>query len=226
MSTNSDRIRKKRSALPRPARDFRRSGRKKVFQMEKQEIAIRTASEADAGEILRIYAPYVANTAVTFECDVPSLDEISRRIRDTLQTYPYLVALEEGRVVGYTYASAFKRRAAYAWSVETSIYVERGLRGNGIGKRLYLALEDALRRQNIINLNACVAYTAAADIHLDNASSAFHQRMGYREAAHFTKCGYKFGTWYDMIWMEKMLGDHPQKPDPVIPFQRLPGTRA
>lgn len=182
------------------------------------------ASEADAEEILKIYAPYVTDTAITFEYDVPSPAEFSRRIADTLQMYPYIVALEHGRIVGYAYASAFKQREAYNWAVETTIYLKQDCRGKGLGKKLYLTLEEILKRQNIINVNACIAYTTGADAHLDNTSAFFHEHLGYTRVAHFTKCGYKFGTWYDMIWMEKMLGDHPKAPGPVIPITKLQGS--
>ncbi len=184
-------------------------------------ILLRMAEEADAEEILRIYAPYVTDTAITFEYNIPSITEFSQRISDTLQMYPYIVALEKSRIAGYAYASAFKRRAAYNWAVETTVYISQDCRGKGLGKKLYLALEDILKRQNIINLNACIAYTQYKDAHLDNTSMAFHERLGYIKAAHFTKCGYKFGMWYDMIWMEKMLRDHPDTPAPVIPITQL-----
>ncbi len=184
-------------------------------------VLIRMATEADAEEILQIYAPYVSGTAITFEYEVPSVAEFSRRISDTLRTYPYLVALAADRIVGYAYASAFKERAAYNWAVETTVYLQQQYKGNGVGKKLYCALEDILKRQNIINLNACIAYTPREDAHLDNTSTAFHTRLGYTKVAHFTKCGYKFGAWYDMIWMEKMLGEHPDTPDPLIPVTEI-----
>ena len=184
-------------------------------------VSIRMATEGDAEEILKIYSPYVTDTAITFEYDIPSVAELSRRIKDTLQMYPYIVALEEKRIVGYAYASAFKERAAYNWAVETTIYLDQDYRGKGLGKKLYLALEDILKRQNIINLNACIAYTSAEDVHLDNTSMAFHEHLGYSKVAHFTKCGYKFNTWYDMIWAEKMLEEHPDAPDPVIPIVEI-----
>ncbi|MEL7609391.1 MAG: N-acetyltransferase family protein [Bacillota bacterium] len=186
------------------------------------DISIKTATEADAKEIREIYAPYVTDTAVTFEYDIPSVAEFSRRIKDTLQMYPYIVALQEGRIVGYAYASAFRERAAYNWAVETTVYLKQDCRGKGLGTKLYLALEDILKRQNIINLNACIAYTPVEDVHLDHASMAFHERLGYSKVAHFTKCGYKFGAWYDMIWMEKVIGEHPGTPDPVIPIAKVP----
>jgi L-amino acid N-acyltransferase YncA len=187
-------------------------------------ILIRMATEADAEEILKIYSPYVTNTAITFEYDIPSVAEFSRRIKDTLQMYPYIVAIDEKRIVGYAYASAFKERKAYNWAVETTVYIKQDCKCKGLGKKLYLTLEGILKRQNIINLNACIAYTAVPDVHLDNSSIAFHEHLGYSKAAHFTKCGYKFGTWYDMIWMEKILGEHPDVPDPVIPIAAIHNT--
>lgn len=184
-------------------------------------VSVRIATEADAEEILKIYSPYVTDTAITFEYDIPSVAEFSRRIKDTLQMYPYIVILENKRIVGYAYASAFKERAAYNWAVETTVYLKQDCRGKGLGKKLYLTLEDILKHQNIINLNACIAYTSVDDAHLDNTSAAFHEHLGYSKVAHFTKCGYKFGTWYDMIWMEKMLREHPDAPDPVIPITEI-----
>lgn len=184
-------------------------------------IQIRMAAPSDAQALLEIYAPYVTDTAITFEYDIPSVEAFSQRISDTLQRYPYIVALEQGRIVGYAYASAFKARAAYGWAVETTVYLRRDCRGRGVGKQLYLALEQILERQNILNLNACIAYTSGEDAHLDNASVAFHERLGYVKVAHFTKCGYKFGRWYDMIWMEKLPGPHPAQPRPVLPISAI-----
>ncbi|MEN6327605.1 MAG: N-acetyltransferase family protein [Syntrophomonas sp.] len=184
-------------------------------------VSVKMATEADAEEILKIYSPYVTDTAITFEYDVPSVAEFSRRIEDTLQMYPYIVILEDKRIVGYAYASAFKEREAYKWAVETSVYIKQDYRGKGLGKKLYLTLEDILKHQNIINLNACIAYTSVDDARLDNTSMTFHKHLGYSKVAHFTKCGYKFGTWYDMIWMEKMLREHPSTPDPVIPITEI-----
>lgn len=175
------------------------------------EITIRGAGEADAKELLGIYAPYVTATAVTFEYTVPPLEEFRDRIARTLEKYPYLVAVSGERILGYAYASAFKGRAAYDWSVETSIYVRMDKTHEGTGKALYAELEKILKKQHIINLNACIAYPNPESI-------AFHERLGYKTVAHFTKCGYKCGKWYDMIWMEKMLSEHPDNPQPVIPY--------
>ncbi len=184
-------------------------------------ISVRMAAQADAGELLKIYAPYVTDTAISFEYEIPTLEEFERRISSTLERYPYIVAVVESQIVGYAYASAFKPRAAYSWAVETTVYLRQDYRGKGVGKRLYLALEELLKRQNIINLNACISYTQDSDTRLDNTSPQFHERLGYSKVAHFTKCGFKFGKWYDMIWMQKMLGEHPENPAPMIPMSRL-----
>lgn len=183
-----------------------------------QPVIIRPAAPEDAGVLLQIYAPYVLNTAISFEYTVPSIDEFAGRIRKTLARYPYLVALRDGEIAGYAYASAFKSRAAYDRAVETSIYVSQACRGGGIGRALYEKLEAVLRCQNILNLNACIAFPAGEDAHLTTDSPRFHERLGYQTVAHFHQCGFKFDTWYDMIWMEKLLGEHLPAPAPVRPF--------
>ena len=181
------------------------------------EIKIRSASRGDARELLAIYAPYVRNTAITFEYEVPGEAEFEERIQNTLRRYPYLAAVRPGtashpeEITGYAYVSPFKERAAYGWSVETSIYVKSGEHGKGIGTLLYEALEAVMRKQGVQNMNACIAWP-------NPESVSFHERFGYRTVAHFTKCGYKQGRWYDMIWMEKLLGDHEANPEPIIPY--------
>lgn len=182
---------------------------------------IRVATEEDAEELLQIYRPYVEETVITFEYEVPSAEEFRQRITHTLEKYPYLVAEKEGRIVGYAYASAFKERAAYDWAVETTIYLEKGSRKKGIGRNIYNALEDALRMQHILNLNACIGYPEVEDEYLTKNSADFHAHLGYRLVGEFKQCGYKFGRWYNMVWMEKMTGEHGKKPEPVIPFHEV-----
>lgn len=187
-------------------------------------MTIRIAEPQDAEELLSIYAPYVEHTAITFEYEVPEVEEFRSRIIHTLERYPYLVAEEEGEILGYAYASAFHARPAYDWSVETSIYVRRDLRGKHIGSRLYDALEYALSVQNVSNSYACIAYARPDNTHLDNRSMYFHEHRGYALVGQFHQCGYKFSEWYDMIYMEKMLNPHPSDAEDFIPFSLLPAS--
>lgn len=188
-----------------------------------KNISIRTARAEDAKALLDIYSYYVEKTAITYEYEIPSVDEFRGRIEGTLEKYPYIVAVDDsdgtecadngGHIVGYAYAGCFKSRAAYDWSVETSIYVARDARKLGIGKKLYAELEERLKAMNILNVNACIAYTEVEDEYLTNASVRFHEKEGYSKVGVFHKCAYKFGRWYDMIWMEKFIGEHvPEQP--------------
>lgn len=185
------------------------------------EARIRTASEADAEQLLEIYRPYVENTAITFEYEVPSVEEFAGRIKNTLKRYPYLVAETDEGVAGYAYVSAFKERAAYEWSVETSIYVSTDKKQLGIGRQLYEALEKILKKQGILNVNACIAYPKEEDEHLTMDSVYFHEKFGYQMVGRFHDSGYKFNRWYDMVWMEKMIGEHLEDQPGIIPFPDL-----
>ncbi|WP_366112554.1 N-acetyltransferase family protein [uncultured Campylobacter sp.] len=129
------------------------------------------------------------------------------------------VNLKSGQILGYAYASAFKGRAAYDWSTESSVYVSQNVRAFGIGRLLYEALERALRAQNIVDMNACIA--CGDDEYLNDASVRFHERMGFRFVGRFERCAYKFGRWYDMAWMQKPIGEHLQNQPAMRPFARF-----
>lgn len=188
-------------------------------------ITIRTAAMDDAAALLAIYAPYVKETAITFEYEVPSLEEFQGRIAHTLRRYPYIVAVENGEILGYAYTGPFGERAAYSWSVETSIYLRQDVRGKGLGKRLYAELERISKAQNVQNLYACIAYPDHDDAYLTGNSVAFHTHLGFTPVGRFPHCAYKFGTWYNMTWMEKTLGKHEESPAPFVPFPGLSETR-
>ncbi len=111
-------------------------------------------------------------------------------------------------ILGYCYAGVFKGRAAYSRSVETSIYVKMGEHGKGYGRALYSELEKELKARGILNAYACIASPKQYSTRLDNSSQKFHEHMGYSLVGTFNDCAYKFGQWYNMIWMEKMLGEH------------------
>lgn len=185
------------------------------------DVRIRMATIEDAGELLNIYRYYVEKTAISFEYEVPTVEEFRQRIENTLKNYPYLAAVEDGEIKGYVYASPFIRRAAYDWCVETSIYLKNDEQKKGYGRMLYEALEKMLARQNILNVNACIAYTENEEAHLTNNSMEFHEHMGYKPVGTFHQCGYKFDKWYDMIWMEKMIGSHTVPPKAFIPLPEL-----
>lgn len=195
--------------------------------MGDNRINIRVATLADAQDLRDIYAPYVKNTAISFEYEVPTVPDFTERIRQTLVKYPYLVAVADNEVLGYAYASEFKEREAYDWAVETSIYVKKYMRKKGVGRQLYAALEKVLVAQGFTSMNACISYPhdGVGDEFLTTNSVGFHQHMGFSKAGRFDKVARKFGRWYDMVWMEKAIGykhegdddDQPQ----IVPFSQI-----
>ena len=172
------------------------------------DYTIRYATADDAKELLDIYSYYVENTAISFEYTVPTVEEFRLRIENTLKKYPYLVLESNGAIKGYAYAGPFKTIEAYKYSVENTIYLRVGESKNGFGRALLTQLEKELELKGFTNANACIAYTEAPDEYLNNNSMEFHEHMGYRFVGRFTKCAYKFNRWYDMIWMEKHVGEH------------------
>lgn len=188
----------------------------KVRDMD--EIIIRKAEITDAEQLLAIYSYYVENTAITFEYDVPGSEVFQGRIEHTLEKYPYIVAEKQGRVVGYAYAGAFKGRAAYDWSAEVSVYVDKDLHRCGIGKRLYSRLEEILKKMGVTNLYACISVPASEDEFLTRNSIDFHKHLGFTPVGEFHKCGYKFGHWYNMVWAEKMIGEHHSEQESIKSF--------
>lgn len=181
-------------------------------------IRIRAACPEDAAALLAIYRPYVEKTAISFEYAVPSEEEFRRRIAAVLETYPYIVAEEAGTAIGYAYAGPFHAREAYSWAVELSVYVAEEKRRCGIGKLLYARLEDILRKQGVLNLYACIAVPPEDDEYLTKNSMQFHGHLGYALAGTFKSCGRKFGRWYDMVYMEKIIGQHSGDTQPLNPF--------
>lgn len=172
------------------------------------DLHIRTAQLSDAGAISEIYAPYVRDTAISFEYEAPDASEMENRIRTIAARYPYLVACDGEQVVGYAYAGPFKTRKAYDISVEVTVYVRKGYARRGIGQALYKELESRLKAQHICNLYACIALPDTDnDPYLTTDSIEFHTHMGYRTAGTFRDCAVKFGRAYSMVWMEKRITD-------------------
>ena len=171
-------------------------------------IKIRNVNVNDSNELLKIYGYYVLNTAITFEVDVPTIEEFQERIKRISSKYPYICLEKDGVIKGYAYTHEFYGREAYKYSNEVTIYLDHNSKGKGYGKLLYNELEKRLKEMGIKNLYACIASPVVIDSHLDNKSEEFHNHLGYKRIGLFTKCGYKFNTWYNMIWMEKLIGEH------------------
>ena len=182
---------------------------------------IRTATQADVHRLLEIYGYYVQNTAITFEYEVPCEAEFCQRIQNTLSQFPYLVYQLNGKILGFAYAGRFHPRKSCDWAVEASVYVDKDARGQGIGQKLYAALEECLGLQGYTHLCAGIAYAETEDAYLTNHSVRFHAQMGYRQCAHFHQCAYKFGRWYDLVWMEKNLSMPSNEPESPVPFPKI-----
>lgn len=176
--------------------------------MMRETMTIRTATMADVPRLVEIYGYYVENTAISFEYDIPSVEEFSNRVQKTLKNYPYLVVEEDGKVWGFVYGGAFVGRAAYRHSCELTIYLDYEARGRGYGRKLYETMEELLKAQGILNLYVCVADPIVEDEYLTKNSERFHTRLGFSKIGVFHKCGYKFNRWYNIIWMEKIIGEH------------------
>ena len=167
---------------------------------------IREVRISDAERLAEIYSYYVRNTAVSFEYKAPSAVEFEERIKKVNEKkYPYLACTENGRIVGYAYASAYSDRSAYAWTATSSIYVDKEYRRQGIGTLLYEELEMRLREQGIVNLLVGAAYCEKEDEYLTHDSYKFHTQKGFEKVAHMKSIGKKFDRWYDLIWMQKRL---------------------
>jgi len=192
--------------------------------MKTNNMSIRTVRPEDAKNLLDIYAYYVEETAISFETEVPSVEEFKIRIEEILKSYPYIVACDNDELLGYAYLHPFVGRKAYELSAETTIYLNPVKKKMGIGKKLYSVLEDIAKAQNITNLYSCIGYVDVEDEYLNNNSVEFHEHMGYRMVGKFENCGHKFDRWYHMVWMEKIIGEHKEIPK-FISFEDIDKDR-
>lgn len=179
------------------------------------QVIIRDATPDDVKRILEIYAYYVENTAITFEYEVPTLTMFQERMRNTMKRYPYLVIEKEEIILGYAYAGTFVGRAAYNWSCEMTVYIDNTAQKCGLGRKIYASLEAKLKDMGILNLYACIGYPEVEDEYLNKNSAEFHAHLGFKKVGEFCKCGYKFSRWYNMIWMEKIIGVHQVNQPPI-----------
>ncbi|NGM70072.1 N-acetyltransferase [Natronolimnobius sp. AArcel1] len=179
--------------------------------------AIRVATPADAEPVQSIYAPFCDSSAVTFEESAPSTAEIADRIDSTLEAYPWLVCERDGEILGYAYASRLRKRRAYQWTVELSVYVAESARGAGVGRGLYESLFAVLEHQGI--------YDAYAVTTMPNPETeAFHERLGFERLVDFPAMGHSNGEWRDVAWWRRPLSEKPAEPEPITPFDELRET--
>lgn len=174
-------------------------------------MSIRIATEQDLPQILSVYAPYVEQTTVSFEYEVPSPDAFRQRFLNITARFPWLVWEENSQILGYAYACAPFERAAYQWCAEPSIYLRQDVRGKGIGRKLYAALEEILRQQGFRLSYAIITSE-------NDASLAFHSRMGYSHLAFFPDCAWKHGRLLGITWMQKQLNSAEITMNPPVPF--------
>lgn len=177
-------------------------------------VHFRRATEEDVVSILAIYAPYVTDSAITFEYDVPSEEEFRQRIRTISAEYPYFVCESDGLILGYAYAHRHMERAAYQWNAEISIYIRQGFTGKGLGKTMCQALIDLLRLQGIRNVFSCVTIPNERSAHL-------HHSMEFSTEGIFQNAGYKCGKWQTIAWFRKNIAPYTNEPAPFLPISRI-----
>ena len=166
---------------------------------------IRLATPADAAAIHQIYRPIVRDTHISFEQKAPAVCEIAARIVKTLAQYPWLVCELDGRLAGYAYASAFRARAAYQWTAETTVYIHADFQRRGLSRALYSALLAVLREQGYCSAVGVIALP-------NEGSVRAHEKLGFRKVGIFTNVGYKAGAWRDTGWWQFELRRPPKQP--------------
>lgn len=176
---------------------------------------LRLATPADADQVLQVYAPYVRDTAVSFEYQPPTSAQMTARMEEILETYPYLVWDEPDGIKGYAYAHRYGPREAYSWVAELSIYTHPSVQGTGVAEALYRALIQLLREQGVWRAYAIVTWP-------NPSSRRFHEKLGFRVYGQFPNAGYKHGQWYDVLHMELALREGNGTPAPLRPLDDLP----
>ena len=182
--------------------------------MEQPQIRLRWAALDDAPAILAIYAPYIERTSITFETEVPSLEEFRGRMRDIMELYPYLIVEADGAVVGYAYAHRIGERAAYAWDAELSVYLDGAWTGRGLGSRCSRAVLELLALQGVRNVFSLITVPNPASIGL-------HESLGFRHMGLQDRAGFKLGAWHGVEWMQKPIGDFTGEPAPLVSAREL-----
>jgi phosphinothricin acetyltransferase len=183
---------------------------------------IRLATEQDAAAIQAIYAPYVRETVISFELEPPDAATMQARIRKIAEIFPWLVCEHQGAIAGYAYASRHRERPAYQWSVDVTVYVQRGLHRSGVGRGLYMSLFGLLRLQGFFNAYAGIALP-------NDASIGLHRALGFQPIGIYEHIGYKLGRWHSVAWLGLTLQSPAESPAPPRPLSAIlnqPETQA
>lgn len=175
---------------------------------------LRPATIKDIPEMLNIYGPFVSDTTVTAEYEVPSKQEFTKRLNEYTQKTPWLVCEIDGQIAGYAYASPHRTRAAYQWSAETSIYVNPSFHRSGIATALYSALFSLLHIQGYYNIYVGITCP-------NPKSFSLHSSMGFEKSGTYHNSMFKFGEWHDVIWMGKSLRAHNDIPQKIITYEAI-----
>lgn len=175
---------------------------------------VRLATRADAAALLAVYAPYVRDTAITFETVVPTVEAFGDRVASVADAYPYLVVEDGGTIVGYAYAHRFGERDAYGWNAELSVYFAPSHQGHGWGSVLFWALIDLLSQQGVRNAYSLVTMP-------NEPSRRLHAKLGFELVGIQRQAGWKLGAWHDVAWLRRAIGPFEGEPAPLVPFGDL-----
>ncbi|MEI9945933.1 MAG: arsinothricin resistance N-acetyltransferase ArsN1 family B [Chitinophagaceae bacterium] len=175
---------------------------------------IRLATSADAKQLLDIYAPYIANTSITFETETPSVQDFAKRIDTYLENWPWLVCEVNGTIAGYAYAGRYRERVAYQWCVESSVYIHDDFFKKGIAEALYSALFEILKKQRYNNVYAVINLP-------NDRSVALHEKMGFEYFATYKNVGYKLGKWKNVGWWQHIINEYKNEPPAPIKFSEM-----
>ena len=174
---------------------------------------IRLATINDSKNLLKIYSQYI-DTAITFECKLPTKEEFEKRISDITKDYPYLVYEENGEILGYAYGHKQREREAYQWNAELSVYLDESCTSKGLGKKLYCILIEILKVQGIRNVYGAVTVP-------NKKSEGLHLGLGFKSLGIFHNTGYKNNKWHDVEWFEKQIMEYNIDPAPFISISKI-----
>lgn len=178
------------------------------------DVKIRLAQKSDAATLVAIYAPYIENTSVTFEYEVPTVEEFAARIEKVTEKFPWLICEIDGKIAGYFYAGLYKSRAAFQWDAELSAYLSPDYHRMGIASSLYSCFEAILTEQGYLNLYALITVTNSQSIGL-------LKKQGFHTLCVYPGVGFKLGEWHDLTVLEKRLAPLPENPHPCRTFREI-----